>query len=465
MDHLRASGVRWAPQGAADAWARWCADDGPADLDLWVERMPPDVASRLDRLPGSARVVDTRDHRRLRHVTWAVPLDGGLAVVDLTVGDLKVGPLTLVPALRVVVSEDDHDPRLTGAAAVADLLVRPVLRGRLPTGPRLAEARLAWRGLSAAERQELLGRLASQAGRSGRRLADRLVPVLDGRGEVAASEAGEVVRSGRAAMTWASLRPSSLPATWAQRRSILPAGRAAGPLGLRTRGVVVALVGTDGCGKSSVQERLCAELGAIGVPTRSVYFGMARGNLPGVVLARRLLRVGEEAGTPTSDGPSPGSNVAGARARPPRPPRPQRHAGIRRAAAWFYAGEYCWRWLSQVAPGLARREVVVCDRWVTDLRESPWPGSPASRVLERMLPRPAVVVLPDAPDTVIHRRKPERSLAEQSRQQQAFRNLLAERPAWLAEVVVDTSGVVPDVAGAVGAVVEAQHRAVRVRGD
>ena len=111
---------------------------------------------------------------------------------------------------------------------------------------------------------------------------------------------------------------------------------------------------------------------------------------------------------------------------------------------------------------LARRHVVIVDRWIYDLRESPWPGSRAARVAEFLLPAPDVVVLPDAPIALIHDRKPERPLAEQYVQQERFRRLLAEHPARHAEVVVDTSGRLPDpLAALVATVVQAAHGARR----
>ena len=116
--------------------------------------------------------------------------------------------------------------------------------------------------------------------------------LLDDSGPVTPDAGRTALRRARRQLVTATLAPRSLPATWAQRRTIAPAGRSAGPLGLRTRGAVVALVGTDGSGKSSVSSALAAELAELGVPTRSVYFGMARGNLPGVTLARRLSASG-----------------------------------------------------------------------------------------------------------------------------------------------------------------------------
>jgi thymidylate kinase len=214
-------------------------------------------------------------------------------------------------------------------------------------------------------------------------------------------------------------------------------------LGLRTRGVLVALVGTDGAGKSTIADGLGERLRRYGLPTSPAYFGMARGNLPGVDLVRRLLRVADAG----NQYPDAGDSPAGLD-----------RAALRRVAAWFYAGEYVWRYLRTVAPPRRRRQVVIADRWAYDLRESPGPGSRAAHYVERVLPSPDVLVLADAPIELIHRRKPERPLADQDAQQERFRRLLAERPARYAEVVVDTSGRTADpLADLVAAVVQVAH--------
>jgi hypothetical protein len=122
----------WAFQGAHGAAAEWCGADDAHDLDLWVRDLPPSLAAHLDA--RGARVADTGDPRRLRHVTWAVLLDAGPALVDVTVGDLRVGAVLLVPAAEVQVADGDLGRVLTGAAAVADLLPGPPWTVR--SGPR-----------------------------------------------------------------------------------------------------------------------------------------------------------------------------------------------------------------------------------------------------------------------------------------------------------------------------------------
>ncbi len=185
--------------------------------------------------------------------------------------------------------------------------------------------------------------------------------------------------------------------------------------------------------------------------------GMARGNLPGVALARKLLGV-----APAGDHAPASSRVDSPSPTATAPTTEPQQAMVRRAAAWFYAVEYLYRWWRDIRPGMRHGGIVIADRYVYDLRESPWPGSRASRVAEFLMPTPDVLVLPDAPDVLIHARKPERPASEQAEQQGRFRALVAADPAGTASLTVDTSGMSPTnidpVAPVIGAVVTSLHR-------
>jgi thymidylate kinase len=452
------AGVDWAWQGASGARSRWLSEDGPADLDVWwrpgsgtSDADPGLLVERLCRELPAAPVADARDPARLCHTSLVVRADTGLAVIDLTHGDLRVGPITLLPADLVTCTAGEA-PRLTGAAAAADLLIRPVLRGRSPEGARLEEARAAWAGASVGERGAAVD--VWHAG-LGAPLARELVAVLEG-----ATPTATTVTRARRRLIRATVAPRAWRSTWRQRHTITPAGRHASPLGLRGHGVVVALVGTDGSGKSTVAAQLRERLEDAGFATSSAYFGMARGNLPGVAVARRVLGVGSVAPAGVASAPTPVS-TAPVEMQPEHRPQLDRPL-LRRAAAWYYAAEYVWRYRRTVAPSRRRGHVVLVDRYVYDLRESPWPGSAASRVAEALVPRPDVLVLPDAPDAMIHARKPERSAHEQAAIQARYRSLLAERPARFQQVEVDTSGSTADpVAGLELAVISAAHMSSR----
>ena len=180
---------------------------------------------------------------------------------------------------------------------------------------------------------------------------------------------------------------------------------------------------------------------------------MARGNLPGVGLARKVLGIAAPGGEDHSGDVAPDDAAEEDPA-----DKPLDHRSLRRLAAWFYAVEYGWRYLSTVAGPKRRGEVVICDRYVYDLRDSPWPGSRASVFAEWLVPAPDVMVLPDAPVEMIHARKPERPFAEQRAQQEKFRALLAEHPGRSANLIVDTSGATADAVGPlVRAIISAAH--------
>jgi thymidylate kinase len=417
------SGFQWAWQGPDGAVDAWTAANDAKDLDIWcADGDVPGVRAAIEAALPASRIEQADDPRRLRHTGWAVFTPAGLAVVDITFGDLRVGPLLLCPADLITTS--DH--RLTGVAAAADLLVRPLLRGRIPEDARIAQARAAWQGADEVDCTAI--RQVWQAS-----LGPLCVPVL-GVLEGGTPSAGLATRARRWLLR-RTVAPSNAASAWRQRHSIVPAGKRSGPLGHRVRGVVVALVGTDGSGKSTVAGQIAQGLQDVGVPTHDAYFGMARGNLPGVNLARKVLGIA----TPGGEDRSGDSEDKPASA-------PGDHQTLRKVAAWYYAVEYGWRYLSIVAPARRRGEVVLCDRYVYDLRDSPWPGSPAAAFAQRLVPRPDILVLPDAPIEMIHARKPERTLAEQAEQQQKFRDLLAEQPGSFANLVVDTSGATNDPA-------------------
>ena len=437
-DALDARGVAWAFQGALDAPARWVLASGNADLDLWVAGPDRTAAAAVLADLGGARVVAADDPTRLRHESWWLDADGP-AIVDLTVGDLRVGPVTLCDEAAVCTSRVDGLPFLAGAAAAMDRLVRPLLRGRVPDDARLLDARDAWRTADFAQRLRAMCTLHDGLGA---RLGADIADVLAG----GPCPPGLPARC-RRRLVRRTLAPRALRATVAQRGTILPTRRP-GPVGLRTVGTLVVLVGTDGSGKSTVARDLTDALRTRGYRVHSAYFGMARGNLPGVGLARRILGVAPAAETTEPARPTP-DTCAEASA----------HPRLRALAAWYYALEYGWRYATTVLPAVARREVVVCDRYVYDLRWSPAPGSRAEAFARRIVGRPAVLAVPDADAACIFARKPERTLADITAQQDGFRRLAAERPASCANLLVDTSGATPDpVALLVRAVVEATHR-------
>ncbi|MEI8081554.1 MAG: thymidylate kinase, partial [Actinomycetes bacterium] len=152
IELVPAVGGRAGWQGAHDALTTWLGQSGPADLDIWADDVGADVLDAVLTLLPSARVQAADDPLRLRHTSYAVETPASLAVIDVTRGDLMVGPVLLMPSQDVALESGPNGPRLTGAAAVADLVVRKLLRGGLPPAPRLDQARDEWAQLSAWDR-------------------------------------------------------------------------------------------------------------------------------------------------------------------------------------------------------------------------------------------------------------------------------------------------------------------------
>lgn len=411
---------RWAFQGAAAALRTWVADHTLADLDIWVADESvgamDDAVSRL----GGVLVCATSDPRRLRHRQYWLPTshtEGTGAIVDVTVGDLRVGPTLLVPAEAVTTRMGDlpcgayagvRAPVLSGVARVADLALRPLLRGRVVDGLRRCDAVNEYCSLTDAERAAVRETLRSIVGKQSAIVVERWLA-----GAADTDEMAAVVTVARRRLAGASLSPRSALATWRQRSLILPTRRK-GPAGLRSSGVVVALVGTDGSGKSTTAERLGAELEHAGFTVRHEYFGMARGNLPGVGLIRTLAGGGDTTAAPGRTETSEAATAAGT---------PKQPSMLHQAASWVYVLDYWWRAARRVRPALRRGEVVLCDRWVSDLRTHPAPGSPAARVAEWLVGAPHVFVLADAPIEEIVARKQERTPAEATAEQEGLRTV------------------------------------------
>jgi len=421
----RMAGQRWAFQGSLAAVPAWLEGTTMDDLDVWIATDSIDAAHAVLVALGGVLVCATSNPRRLMHRQYWLPtvhLGGRGSLVDITIGDLRVGPTLLIAEADVTIREcrvqtGHYDiveaPVLAGAARVADLAVRPLLRGRIVTADRLGDAGREYARLSDGERCRLRKALLRTVG--GRHLAT-VTDWLEGR--VGGTEMQPVLAAARRRLTTATIAPRSLVAGWQQRRIILPARRT-GPVGMRSRGVVVALVGTDGSGKSTTATHLGAMLTEAGFTVDHCYFGMARGNLPGLQLVRRLVGGGDTTARP-------GSSTSGGQ-HAPTPP-----GLLHQLAAWAYVADYWWRSIRRVRPAVRKGHVVLCDRWVSDLRRHPVPDSPAARVAEWLVGAPDVFLLADAPVYEIVARKPERTLAEAGMEQDGLRHVghqLHGRPA------------------------------------
>lgn len=191
--------------------------------------------------------------------------------------------------------------------------------------------------------------------------------------------------------------------------------------GLRPTGLTVAVLGPDGSGKSSVIERMLADLAPAFRRTQRLH------------LRPRLIGAGR---APAGDATDP-------HALPARGPA----ASLAKLA--LFLADYLLGHALRIWPLKCRSTLVVFDRHYRDLAVDAKRyryGGPLGLVrwAARFVPGPDVWVVLDAPAAVLQSRKREVPPAESERQRRAYRELAEHLPSG---VVVDAAQELPRVAG------------------
>ena len=184
----------------------------------------------------------------------------------------------------------------------------------------------------------------------------------------------------------------------------------------------VALIGPDGSGKSSIMRRVAERLP---VPSRTIYMGV---NLESSTLMLPTTRLALEAKRRRGRRPDMVS-ASGDRGdvRPGGPPLlRQARSGLRlanwMAEEWFRQG---------VAWAYQRRGRVVifdrhffCDYYASDVAargsDRPWTSRVHGAMLDRLYPRPDLVIMLDAPAEVLHDRKGEGTIESLERMRRDY---------------------------------------------
>jgi thymidylate kinase len=187
----------------------------------------------------------------------------------------------------------------------------------------------------------------------------------------------------------------------------------------------VALIGPDGAGKSSIMRRVAERLP---VPSRTIYMGV---NLESSTLMLPTTRLILEAkrrrgGRPDMVGSTGAMPIAGPRS---RGVLRQVRSGLRlanwMAEEWFRQGV---AWANQ-----RRGRLVIfdrhffCDYYASDIAghrpDRMWTSRLHGAMLERLYPRPDLVIMLDAPAEVLHGRKGEGTLESLERMRREYRAL------------------------------------------
>lgn len=211
-------------------------------------------------------------------------------------------------------------------------------------------------------------------------------------------------------------------------------------------GLVVALVGPDGVGKTTISGRLP---GLLEGPVHRVYAGDNPEAVERMLATTRLVWWCRRR---TGHGVTHGPPLARRRRRRSVPARVLQAPRVLALLAAQCAEE--WSRLHRARRLAGAGAVVVLDRsYLHDYyrHDVDAPGrSPAQRLhgwwLARVLPRPQLCVFLDAPVAVLHARKPEGSLEDLRRRREEYRDLEGLTPGWAR---VDAGGDLDVVAGAV----------------
>lgn len=171
---------------------------------------------------------------------------------------------------------------------------------------------------------------------------------------------------------------------------------------LNPTGLVVAILGSDGSGKSTVIDRIQQDIAPV----------FRR-------LQRYHLRPGVKAGR-TSSVPNPHDVT-------PRNP----WMSVLKLIFWWV--EYWLGFMFKVWPQAIQSTLVIFDRYYFDLLVDPLRyrfSEPKgfARLVAKLIPQPQLVIFLDAPAEVIHSRKQELGLEELERQRQAYRALVQAMP-------------------------------------
>lgn len=252
-------GVRWALRGGKSGLAAWLVADGVKDLDVWVhsEDVPAFVHALAPVATGTASLES--DPRWLRHLVLVMSkrFDGQL--IDITYGDLRVGAALTCREQLISIRPGLHGPMLTGVAAVSDLLLRKLLRGKMLTPSRLAEASLQWHLAPAEQRKAWIADLCVTFNGT---LANHIQEILSGR-RISGRERVFFLRLA----AQASLRHGGVSLALRRRRRFVLGRRQRVPL---KRPVAPVLFLVNGEGSATLAARIKEVLAGAGVTTQCI---------------------------------------------------------------------------------------------------------------------------------------------------------------------------------------------------
>ena len=165
------------------------------------------------------------------------------------------------------------------------------------------------------------------------------------------------------------------------------------PFGRRVKGQIIAIIGTDGSGKSTTLEALQSSLSRDGYRARTVYMGRARGN---IVVSDKLKEKAESAYRKSSAN------------------------WLKYVASWVYLFDYLARFARIYYLSRVRGESVLCDRYYFDIRLMERYSESAYKLLQLLAPKPDILAVLDCSVATLMSRKAERTPEEYEKQRRFY---------------------------------------------
>ncbi len=410
---LDESSISWVIRGLPGELFRWCRARTRKDLDIWIPAKDMEKAVAIVISHGGIPVCTRKGYMGrtwLRTVIVVfIELDGtSLAMLDLNFGQPATGLIRLLSDeayYKESIIRRSGWPYLSGGAALTDIFVRRLLRGKQFSPSWILHLRRIWKKMSVDERDVWIGRTRKVFNAY---IIKQLQDILDSNMD-------------HPSYGWKYFYYSMLFVYFYQRPGLLlgticdvffwgssPRRRDINPAGAKPSALTVAVIGTDGTGKSTLTTRLTRNLKGFTLSCEKLYFGRVRG---GIFLGPVLQGIfgfffGKK--EPVEHAADPSENMS------------RFEKAVRWIGSFYYVFDYLTRFLFLVVPKLIKRYTVIYDRYVYDLYIMPGSCNFAAWLIEKLAPRPHVLCYLDAGVDVIMSRRDERTREEALRQQIIF---------------------------------------------
>ena len=336
--------------------------------------------------------------------------------VDFNFGPPRAGIICLSDEKSYVASRirENGWPYLSNEAALTDILLRRLIRGKEFKPFHIIRSRLIWDTMAPGKRDIWLSDLSMKFGKY---VSVEWENILAG-----------IYNSPPCG--WFRLRTKMLLYYFKKDPSLIfkglldklfysipPRDRERNPAGSKPIFTLLSIIGTDGTGKTTLSKGVSNQIQKFGLKSVWMYFGRVRGGLPGVSVLQRFF----------SDLFFKNSDPELSLPQDSKYPRSTIENTARWIGSYFYVLDYMTRFVFLVLPKMLKRNIIVFDRYAYDVHLMPSSSSFATWIIDRFMPRPSIICFLDTNIGIIQKRRSERTMRESQRHQNILRNVCLKK--------------------------------------